>query len=107
LPGLAVSGVDLAVPLAKFDLQLALAERVDEHNVPQGMSASFTYATDRGTARRTRCGGIWASRAGAGGGATSARPVWSRMQPEPSSGWKVKPAAPPLSSRRGSPLPRW
>ncbi|WP_280257452.1 amino acid adenylation domain-containing protein, partial [Nocardia wallacei] len=46
LPGLAVSGVDLAVPLAKFDLQLALAERVDEHNVPQGMSASFTYATD-------------------------------------------------------------
>ncbi|MBF6171510.1 non-ribosomal peptide synthetase [Nocardia blacklockiae] len=46
LPELAVSGVDLAVPLAKFDLQLAIAERIDEHNVPQGMSASFTYATD-------------------------------------------------------------
>ncbi|WP_460695373.1 amino acid adenylation domain-containing protein, partial [Nocardia thraciensis] len=46
LPGLAASGVDLAVPLAKFDLQLALAERTDEHGVPQGISAAFTYATD-------------------------------------------------------------
>ncbi|MBF6327638.1 non-ribosomal peptide synthetase [Nocardia transvalensis] len=46
LPGLAVSGVDMAVPLAKFDLQLALVERIDEHGVPRGMSAAFTYATD-------------------------------------------------------------
>ncbi|WP_280269750.1 non-ribosomal peptide synthetase [Nocardia wallacei] len=46
LPGLAVSGVDLAVPLAKFDLQLALAERTDERGAPQGISAAFTYATD-------------------------------------------------------------
>ncbi|MDR7170526.1 amino acid adenylation domain-containing protein, partial [Nocardia kruczakiae] len=46
LPGLAVSGVDLAIDSAKFDLQLAMAERVDEHGVPQGISASFSYATD-------------------------------------------------------------
>ncbi|MFF0491443.1 amino acid adenylation domain-containing protein [Nocardia sp. NPDC004068] len=46
LPGLAVSGVDMAVPLAKFDLQLAMVERIDEHGVPRGMSAAFTYATD-------------------------------------------------------------
>ncbi|WP_024800501.1 non-ribosomal peptide synthetase [Nocardia sp. BMG51109] len=46
LPGLAVSGVDLEVPLAKFDLQLGMAETVDERGVSQGMSAAFTYATD-------------------------------------------------------------
>ncbi|KZM69085.1 non-ribosomal peptide synthetase [Nocardia terpenica] len=46
LPGLAVSGVDLTVPLAKFDLQLAMVERIDEHGVPQGVSAAFSYATD-------------------------------------------------------------
>ncbi|MBB5912968.1 amino acid adenylation domain-containing protein [Nocardia transvalensis] len=46
LPGLAVSGVDLAVPVAKFDLQLTLHERTDERGVPQGISASFAYATD-------------------------------------------------------------
>ncbi|NKY52404.1 non-ribosomal peptide synthetase [Nocardia vermiculata] len=46
LPGLAVSGVDLDIELAKFDLQLAVAEKVDERGVPQGISASFSYATD-------------------------------------------------------------
>ncbi|MGK8467309.1 amino acid adenylation domain-containing protein [Nocardia cyriacigeorgica] len=46
LPGLKVAGVDLAVPLAKFDLQLALVENIDRHGAPQGMSAAFTYATD-------------------------------------------------------------
>ncbi|MCM6779087.1 amino acid adenylation domain-containing protein, partial [Nocardia sp. CDC159] len=46
LPGLAVSGVEMSVPLAKFDLQLTLVERIDEHGVPQGMSAAFGYATD-------------------------------------------------------------
>ncbi|NEW43749.1 non-ribosomal peptide synthetase [Nocardia cyriacigeorgica] len=46
LPGLKVAGVDLAVPLAKFDLQLALAENIDRHGAPQGISAAFTYATD-------------------------------------------------------------
>ncbi|QIS08859.1 amino acid adenylation domain-containing protein [Nocardia arthritidis] len=46
LPGLSVAGVDLAVPLAKFDLQLALAEDIDVHGAPQGISAAFSYATD-------------------------------------------------------------
>ncbi|MEU2014075.1 AMP-binding protein, partial [Nocardia sp. NPDC019302] len=46
LPGLSVSGVDLAVPLAKFDLQLAIAENNDRHEGGQGLSAAFTYATD-------------------------------------------------------------
>ncbi|MFF7945203.1 amino acid adenylation domain-containing protein, partial [Nocardia gamkensis] len=46
LPGLSVSGVDLAVPLAKFDLQLAIAENNDRHGGGQGLSAAFTYATD-------------------------------------------------------------
>ncbi|MCX4093177.1 non-ribosomal peptide synthetase [Nocardia sp. alder85J] len=46
LPGLAVSAVDLAVPLAKFDLQLALAERTDERGGARGLAAAFTYATD-------------------------------------------------------------
>ncbi|WP_030513341.1 non-ribosomal peptide synthetase [Nocardia sp. NRRL WC-3656] len=46
LPGLAVSGVDLDIELAKFDLQLAMAERIDAHGVPQGISAAFSYATD-------------------------------------------------------------
>ncbi|WP_454198457.1 amino acid adenylation domain-containing protein [Nocardia sp. Marseille-Q1738] len=46
LPGLSVSAVDLAVPLAKFDLQLALVENIDRHGAAQGMSAAFTYATD-------------------------------------------------------------
>ncbi|WP_372494099.1 amino acid adenylation domain-containing protein, partial [Nocardia pulmonis] len=46
LPGLAVSGIDMALPLAKFDLQLTLAERTDEHGVPLGISAAFGYATD-------------------------------------------------------------
>ncbi|MEU0501732.1 amino acid adenylation domain-containing protein [Nocardia sp. NPDC005998] len=42
LPGLTVSSVDHAVSLAKFDLQLEIAENADQ----QGMSATFTYATD-------------------------------------------------------------
>ncbi|WP_067833413.1 non-ribosomal peptide synthetase [Nocardia lijiangensis] len=46
LPGLTVSGVDMAVPLAKFDLQFALAERSDRHGAAQGISAEITYATD-------------------------------------------------------------
>ncbi|MBF6470132.1 non-ribosomal peptide synthetase, partial [Nocardia beijingensis] len=46
LPGLSVSGLDLAVGLAKFDLQLAIAENVDEHGRAGGLSAAFTYATD-------------------------------------------------------------
>ncbi|RBO90906.1 non-ribosomal peptide synthase protein (TIGR01720 family)/amino acid adenylation domain-containing protein, partial [Nocardia puris] len=46
LPGLTVSGVDMAVPLAKFDLQLILVEDMDADGAPQGMSAEFAYATD-------------------------------------------------------------
>ncbi|MFE9327901.1 amino acid adenylation domain-containing protein [Nocardia sp. NPDC052278] len=68
LPGLAVAGVDHGVSLAKFDLQLEIAENlaaratgpeaVAEHNhvghrerresdtAARGMSATFTYATD-------------------------------------------------------------
>ncbi|QLY31768.1 amino acid adenylation domain-containing protein [Nocardia huaxiensis] len=46
LPGLAVSAVDLDVPLAKFDLQLTLAEQTLPDGTPQGLTALFTYATD-------------------------------------------------------------
>ncbi|MEV0031787.1 amino acid adenylation domain-containing protein [Nocardia sp. NPDC050793] len=46
LPGLTVSGVDMAVPLAKFDLQFAFAERGDRRDAAQGISAEITYATD-------------------------------------------------------------
>ncbi|WP_097246838.1 amino acid adenylation domain-containing protein [Nocardia amikacinitolerans] len=46
LPGLTVSGVDMTVPLAKFDLQLAMAERLDPNGAPAGISAEITYATD-------------------------------------------------------------
>ncbi|ONM50456.1 non-ribosomal peptide synthetase [Nocardia donostiensis] len=46
LPGLNVSGLDLAVPLAKFDLQLAMVENIDRAGTQRGLSAAFTYATD-------------------------------------------------------------
>ncbi|MEV6062150.1 amino acid adenylation domain-containing protein [Nocardia asteroides] len=46
LPGLSVSGADFDVPLAKFDLQVELAERIGADGAPQGMTASFVYATD-------------------------------------------------------------
>ncbi|MBF6341887.1 AMP-binding protein, partial [Nocardia abscessus] len=35
-----------AVPLAKFDLQVAVAENVDRHGGSGGMSVAFTYATE-------------------------------------------------------------
>ncbi|WP_449289755.1 amino acid adenylation domain-containing protein [Nocardia rhizosphaerae] len=46
LPGLAVSAADFSVPLAKFDLQVELAERIGADGAPQGMAATFVYATD-------------------------------------------------------------
>ncbi|MFE3542442.1 amino acid adenylation domain-containing protein [Nocardia sp. NPDC059177] len=46
LPGLAVSGADFTVPLAKFDLQVELAEHVGADGAPQGLAVSFVYATD-------------------------------------------------------------
>ncbi|MCX4093065.1 non-ribosomal peptide synthetase [Nocardia sp. alder85J] len=45
-PGLTVAGVDIAVPLAKFDLHLTLVERHGEDGTPLGLAAAFGYATD-------------------------------------------------------------
>ncbi|WP_328799570.1 condensation domain-containing protein, partial [Rhodococcus sp. T7] len=46
LPGLRVSGVDFDAAVAKFDLQLTLAEVDGESGEPAGLAAEFTYATD-------------------------------------------------------------
>ncbi|MGW5572416.1 amino acid adenylation domain-containing protein [Nocardia thailandica] len=46
LPGLSVSAADFAVPLAKFDLQVELGERIGPDGSPEGMTAAFVYATD-------------------------------------------------------------
>ncbi|MCL2533503.1 MAG: amino acid adenylation domain-containing protein, partial [Nocardiaceae bacterium] len=46
LPGLTAEPVDADLAVAKFDLQLTLAERHDADGVPAGMTAAFTYATD-------------------------------------------------------------
>ncbi|MEU5407521.1 amino acid adenylation domain-containing protein [Nocardia asteroides] len=45
LPGLTVAGVDLAVPFAKFDLELTMVP-LETDGVAGGVSAAFTYATD-------------------------------------------------------------
>ncbi|MFR9769176.1 amino acid adenylation domain-containing protein [Nocardia sp. SC052] len=45
LPGLRVSAVDFALPLAKFDLELTMVPHEDERT-PLGISAAFTYSTD-------------------------------------------------------------
>ncbi|MEU0501741.1 amino acid adenylation domain-containing protein [Nocardia sp. NPDC005998] len=45
LPGLAVSGIDLGVVQAKFDLELTVVPR-DDSGAANGLAASFTYATD-------------------------------------------------------------
>ncbi|MFI6775436.1 amino acid adenylation domain-containing protein [Nocardia sp. NPDC050412] len=45
LPGLTVSGIDLGVVQAKFDLELTVVPRED-HGAANGLAASFTYATD-------------------------------------------------------------
>ncbi|MEV0433878.1 amino acid adenylation domain-containing protein [Nocardia sp. NPDC050413] len=52
LPGLTVSDGDFTVPIAKFDLQVEVAEHIGDDGAPQGMAVSFGYATDlfdRGT----------------------------------------------------------
>ncbi|AYF77084.1 amino acid adenylation domain-containing protein [Nocardia yunnanensis] len=46
LPGVTVSDVDLTVPVAKFDLDLTLVERITTDGAAQGISAAFTYAAD-------------------------------------------------------------
>ncbi|WP_329415483.1 amino acid adenylation domain-containing protein [Nocardia vinacea] len=45
LPGLTISGIDLGVVQAKFDLELTVVPRED-HGAANGLAASFTYATD-------------------------------------------------------------
>ncbi|MFF2552775.1 amino acid adenylation domain-containing protein [Nocardia sp. NPDC058058] len=45
LPGMTVAAVELDMPVTKFDLDLTLVESVAD-GVPQGISASFNYATD-------------------------------------------------------------
>ncbi|WP_433523218.1 amino acid adenylation domain-containing protein [Nocardia pseudovaccinii] len=45
LPGLTVSGIDLGVVQAKFDLELTVVPRED-HGAANGLAASFTYAAD-------------------------------------------------------------
>ncbi|WP_240199100.1 MULTISPECIES: non-ribosomal peptide synthase/polyketide synthase, partial [unclassified Gordonia (in: high G+C Gram-positive bacteria)] len=46
LPGLTVTPESVEAEIAKFDLQLTLGERVDDDGRPDGMLASFGYATD-------------------------------------------------------------
>ncbi|SUE02485.1 non-ribosomal peptide synthetase [Prescottella equi] len=46
LPGLVADPVAADLAVAKFDLQLTLAERHDDAGVPDGIAAVFTYATD-------------------------------------------------------------
>ncbi|MGW5223262.1 amino acid adenylation domain-containing protein, partial [Nocardia sp. NPDC004085] len=49
LPGLTVSGVELPIDVAKFDLQLVLSERDAETgagSAPAGIAAELIYATD-------------------------------------------------------------
>ncbi|QBJ95558.1 amino acid adenylation domain-containing protein [Rhodococcus sp. ABRD24] len=46
LPGLTVSGVDFDVALAKFDLQVTVADTVDADTAQTGMVVALTYATD-------------------------------------------------------------
>ncbi|MDO1482184.1 non-ribosomal peptide synthetase, partial [Rhodococcus ruber] len=45
LAGLEVAAVDFDAEIARFDLQLTLADAVDEDGHPAGMQASFIYAT--------------------------------------------------------------
>ncbi|MFZ2178670.1 MAG: amino acid adenylation domain-containing protein, partial [Rhodococcus sp. (in: high G+C Gram-positive bacteria)] len=44
LPGLTVTGLDLATDISNFDLQLTLTEEFGVSGEPAGISASFTYA---------------------------------------------------------------
>ncbi|MFC4377359.1 amino acid adenylation domain-containing protein [Nocardia halotolerans] len=46
LPGMTVSGVDLSIPFAKFDLQFEMVEDTDRHGVPHGIAVGLTYSTD-------------------------------------------------------------
>ncbi|WP_080737257.1 non-ribosomal peptide synthetase [Rhodococcus fascians] len=46
LPDLTVRAVDIDAHVAKFDLQLTVAENFDETGAPSGMTAAITYAVD-------------------------------------------------------------
>ncbi|MFD4181841.1 amino acid adenylation domain-containing protein, partial [Rhodococcus sp. NPDC058514] len=46
LPGLTADGIDFDLAVAKFDLQLTLAEQYAEDGSPAGIAAMFTYADD-------------------------------------------------------------
>ncbi|WP_410874025.1 amino acid adenylation domain-containing protein [Nocardia sp. A7] len=46
LPGMTVSGVELTMPFAKFDLQFEMVEDTDRHGAPHGIAVGLTYATD-------------------------------------------------------------
>nr|WP_232433680.1 non-ribosomal peptide synthetase [Rhodococcus sp. AW25M09] len=46
LPELTVEAVDIDAHVAKFDLQLTVAEQFDESGAPSGMTAAITYAVD-------------------------------------------------------------
>ncbi|ELB94764.1 non-ribosomal peptide synthetase, partial [Rhodococcus wratislaviensis IFP 2016] len=45
LPGLTVTGLDLATDISNFDLQLTLTEEFGVSGEPAGISAAFTYAS--------------------------------------------------------------
>ncbi|MET7768765.1 amino acid adenylation domain-containing protein [Nocardia sp. NPDC005366] len=46
LPELTAAGVEMTVPLAKFDLQLELVEDIAPDGTARGVSIAYTYATD-------------------------------------------------------------
>ncbi|WP_255458746.1 AMP-binding protein [Nocardia sp. SYP-A9097] len=46
LPGLSVTGADLEIPFAKFDLQLTMQETYDSAGTAEGLAAEFSYALD-------------------------------------------------------------
>ncbi|NDV10306.1 amino acid adenylation domain-containing protein, partial [Rhodococcus sp. IEGM 248] len=46
LPGLHVAAVAYDPKICKFDLQVWLSERVDDHGAPQGIDGGIVYATD-------------------------------------------------------------
>ncbi|MFC4124651.1 amino acid adenylation domain-containing protein [Nocardia rhizosphaerae] len=46
LPGMTVSGVELSIPFAKFDLQFEMVEDTDRHGAPHGIGVGLTYSAD-------------------------------------------------------------
>ncbi|MDX5310670.1 MAG: AMP-binding protein, partial [Rhodococcus sp. (in: high G+C Gram-positive bacteria)] len=46
LPDLRISGVEFDTAIAKFDLQVTVAEQVSDRGAPGGMTVELTYATD-------------------------------------------------------------